>query len=364
MLCADNNQKVFATHQHNYPRVPFILGDLGLPEIQKKVVESVGSEPFVVVGGPPCQGFSIFGKRRLADNRKLANNREGLDPRADPRNRLVFSFVDTVEQLNPRWVVMENVAGFASLDDGWFVEQVVAELRRIGYSTVEHRILDTADYGVPQRRRRFLLVANRTGHVIPWPKKKFFEDPDDWQKSYRTVGEAISDLAEPASYSQHTCHIPMNHKPLQVERYKHIPEGGRLDIESLPEELKKGYRTDTIKNFSHVFKRLDRNKPSLTLVPGHNAFPIHPWLNRALTVREAARIQTFPDQVEFKGAREDQCIQVGNAFPPLLAELIASNLLKAERNDWVHGAVPKLAQYSLLELNLPADKVESEAEEV
>ena len=148
----------------------------------------------------------------------------------------------------------------------------------------------------------------------------------------------------------HTCHVPMNHKPLQVERYKRIPEGGKLDVAALPAELQQGYRTKQIKNFSHVFKRLHRDRPSWTLVPGHNAFPIHPWLNRALTVREAARIQTFPDEVEFLGSREDQCIQVGNAFPPLLAELIANNLSKATSNGWFPGSVPKLARYTLLDI--------------
>lgn len=346
LVCADFNKWVGATHQFNYPTVPFVLGDLGLPEVQQEVVDAAGEEPMLVVGGPPCQGFSIFGKRRLAA-------RAGLNPRDDPRNRLVFSFVDTVAKLNPRWVVMENVAGFASLDDGWFVEQLVIELKRLGYTSIDYRILDAAHYGVPQRRKRFLLIANRTGHIIPWPKKKFFEVPTDWQKPFRTVGEAISDLADESSYSRFTCHVPMNHKPLQVERYKHIPEGGKLDVEALTPELRKGYRTDEVKNFSHVFKRLHRNKPSWTLVPGHNAFPIHPWLNRALTVREAARIQTFPDEVQFLGAREAQCIQVGNAFPPLLAELIANNILKAESNGWFPGSVPKLARYSLLDIDEP-----------
>lgn len=102
----------------------------------------------------------------------------------------------------------------------------------------------------------------------------------------------------------------MKHKPLQVERYKRIPEGVKLDVSSLSPELRKGYRTDEVKTFSHAFKRLDRNKPSWTLVPGHNAFPVHPWLNRSLTVREAARLQTFPDEVQFLSSREDQCIRV------------------------------------------------------
>jgi DNA (cytosine-5)-methyltransferase 1 len=344
LVSSDNNRIVAATHHANCPESPFVLGDLSLPKVQRELIAIAGKEPFVVVGGPPCQGFSVFGQRRMASS-------TGRDPRKDPRNRLVFSFVDIALQLHPRWVVMENVAGFASLDDGSFVRRVEDELIKGGYETIEYKILDAADYGVPQRRKRFVLIANRTGHIIPWPKKKYFENPADWQRPFRTVGEAISDLAEPSSHDRQTCHVAMNHRPLQVERYKRIPEGGKLDVSNLPEELKKGYRTDQIRNFSHVFKRLHRMKPSNTLVPGHNAFPIHPWLNRSLTVREAARLQTFPDFIEFKGAREDQGIQVGNAFPPLLAELIANNIAKAESNGWYPGAVPKLAAYSLVEID-------------
>jgi DNA (cytosine-5)-methyltransferase 1 len=141
----------------------------------------------------------------------------------------------------------------------------------------------------------------------------------------------------------------MNHKPLLVERYKYIPEGGRLNVDKLPPHLKAGYRTDEVKNYSHVFKRLNRNLASGTMVPGHNAFPIHPWLNRALTVREAARLQTFPDEIEFMGPRQEQCIQVGNAFPPLLAEAIAINIEKAEINGWFPGRVPPQVYNQIVE---------------
>ena len=344
LLGVDNNKRVGEAHSANFPKTPFLLGDLGLPEVQEAILEAVGPEPFAVVGGPPCQGFSVFGKRRMSQS-------EGTDPRNDPRNRLVFSFVDTVARLQPSWVIMENVAGFVSLDSGSFVHRVEEELRALGYGQISHRTLDAADYGVPQRRRRFLLIANRTGHVIPWPKPKFFAEPQDWQAPHATVGEAITDLAQEASYSKFASHVPMNHRPLVVERYRRIEEGKKLDPDSLPEELLVGYRTKRVKNFSHVYRRLHRGKPSITLVPGHNAFPVHPWLNRTLTVREAARLQTFPDDIVFKGARQDQCKQVGNAFPPLLAEVIANNISKAVTGDWFPGAVPRLARYSLLDMD-------------
>ncbi|MCZ8133769.1 MAG: DNA cytosine methyltransferase [Rhodobacteraceae bacterium] len=343
ILGVDLNKNASATHRQYFEGVRHIEGDVSSPDIKDEILESVsGQEISIVVGGPPCQGFSMFGNRRFV-------NTKGYDPHLDPRNKLVFSFVDMVRAIDPRWFVMENVPGLANLDSGLFLETLLADFKELGYSSVEYRILNAADYGVPQLRKRLLIIGNRTGHIIPWPKKKFFAAPRDWQDGYRTVGEVISDLAEQSSYDRYTCHVPMRHKPLLVERYKYIPEGGKLDPEKLPVELQVGYRTDKVKNYSHVFKRLHRDRPSTTMVPGHNAFPIHPWLNRALTVREAARIQTFPDDMEFLGSRQEQCIQVGNAFPPLLAEVLGNNIRKAEVNGWVPGNVPASAYYSLVD---------------
>jgi DNA (cytosine-5)-methyltransferase 1 len=343
LLSVDNWEKAGKTHVHNFRNVPFLLGDLSRPDVLDEVCLRVsGMEIGIVAGGPPCQGFSIFGQRRFV-------NTDGYDPHQDPRNKLVFSFLEVIRRLRPRWFVMENVPGFASLDGGFFLKSMINEIRSLGYNNSEARILNAADYGIPQLRRRLVVIGNRTGHVIPWPKKKFFDQPESWQERYRSVGEVITDLADPASYSKHSCHVPMLHRENQVERFTYIPEGDSLNVTALPTHLKKGYRTEQVKNYSHVFKRLHRDKPSPTMVPGHNAFPIHPWLNRALTVREAARIQTFPDEMEFLGARECQCIQVGNAFPPMLAELIGNNILKAENNNWSPGKVPASAYYSLLE---------------
>jgi DNA (cytosine-5)-methyltransferase 1 len=343
LLGVDFNPNAAATHKFSYPGVPFIDDDLSSTSLQAKIgKEFLGRGVGAVVGGPPCQGFSIFGKRRFINTR-------GYDPHHDERNKLVFSFVNIVRNIKPRWVVMENVPGLANMDDGKFLSVILRDLRASGFTKIEWRILNAANYGIPQLRKRLVIIGNRTGHIVPWPKKKFFEKPRDWQKPFRTVGEAISDLASEASYSRYSCHVPMRHKPLLVERYNYIPEGGKLDVSLLPEHLKKGYRTDQVRNYSHVFKRLHRDRPAITMVPGHNAFPIHPWLNRALTVREAARIQTFPDEIEFKGSRQEQCIQVGNGFPPLLAELIANNIRKAERNGWYPGHVPASAYYALVE---------------
>lgn len=343
LLAADYDKNVTDTHKYNFPDIPFSQVDLSDKNVISDITSNfVNKDVGLIVGGPPCQGFSMFGKRRFVNTKKH-------DPHLDPRNKLVFAYIDIVKGIRPRWFLMENVPGLANLDGGDFLKIIIREFKEIGYENVEYKILNAADYGVPQFRKRLVIIGNRTGHIIPWPKKKFFAEPKEWQDRFRTVGEVISDLADEKSYTKFTCHIPMNHKPLLVERYQYIPEGGKLDIASLPEHLIKGYRTEEVKNYSHVFKRLDRNKPASTMVPGHNAFPIHPWLNRALTVREAARIQTFPDEMEFKGSRQNQCIQVGNAFPPLLAELIANNITKAEINDWYPGKVPPSAYYSLIE---------------
>lgn len=330
---ADINPHAAASHLKNFPHTPFSNSDLSDETVRSELAARfAGKEVGLIVGGPPCQGFSMFGKRRFV-------NTQGYDPKDDDRNKLVFAFTDMVKRIRPRWFMMENVPGLATLHAGEVLEALLAEFKSLGYANAEWRILNAADYGVPQLRKRLVIIGNLTGHIIPWPKKKFFAMPRDWQDAHRGVGEVITDLSTERSHERHTCHVPMKHKPLLVERYKYIPEGGRLDVAGLPDHLKSGYRTAEVKNYSHIFKRLHRDRPSITMVPGHNAFPIHPWLNRALTVREAARIQTFPDDVEFMGPRQEQCIQVGNAFPPLLAEVIGNNIRKAEVNGWYPGAV-------------------------
>ena len=211
---------------------------------------------------------------------------------------------------------MENVEGLMTRDKGTIFEEIKRTFAETGYE-FNYIVLNAADYGVPQMRNRIFFYGNRVGIKMTPPQATHSETGDT---PWKTVGEAIGDLAD-KSDNKDINHVALKHGAINIQRYKLIPEGGRLPEDSLPPEL---YR----KNFGNTFKRLHRNKPSLTMVPGHNAFPIHPWLHRSLTVREAARIQTFPDDYIFVGPRDKQCMQVGNAVPVKLAKAWAEQIKK------------------------------------
>ena len=216
--------------------------------------------------------------------------------------------------LKPKFFLMENVQGLLTRDKGRIFEEIKETFKKTGYE-FNYVILNAADYGVPQIRNRVFFFGNRVG-VKMEPPSPCYDGTDE--HPYKTVGEAIGDLADLPDDLDFN-HVALKHGEINLRRYALIPEGGRLPEDQLPEEL---YR----KNFGNTFKRLHRDKPSLTMVPGHNAFPIHPWLNRSLTVREAARIQTFPDDYVFVGPRQKQCMQVGNAVPPVMARCWAKYL--------------------------------------
>ena len=161
--------------------------------------------------------------------------------------------------------------------------------------------------------------------------------------------EVLVDLIDETSQEKFSNHEPPKHQKLVRERYSYIRPGEKLDPEKLPEKLRYGVKTKKpIKRFSHVHYRLHPDKPAPTLVPGHNAFPVHPSLDRTLTIREAARIQTFPDWVEFTGPIINQGLQVGNAFPPLVAQIFAERIMRVTNNGWSKESVTKLAKYSMI----------------
>lgn len=343
ILGADFDRYAVEAYRKNHTDHECLEADLSDEEIQHNIAMRLKEQKVdLVVGGPPCQGFSIFGKRRFV-------NTKNHQISEDKRNNLVFAFANIVIKSEAKWFIMENVPGILSAQNGEYVKAIQEFFAENGYRT-ECKVINAADYGVPQLRKRFLLIGTKTDLVIPFPKPKYFSTPDSWQLPYRTVGEVITDLMDPSSYDLLSHHVPAKHAPTIVERYSYIEEGKKLDIERLPEHLKTGTKTGKpIANFSHVYKRLDRKKPSLTIVPGHNAFPVHPVLNRTLTVREAARIQTFPDHYQFVGPIINQCLQVGNAFPCLVAQIFGERLRTVINNEWKEENTTHLAKYSMLE---------------
>lgn len=306
----------------NFPTIPHYKVDIST--LTANAVRShVSNKPIdVIFGGSPCQGFSIFGRRRFV-------NTQNHQADKDERNELALHFVKLAIALRPKVFMMENVKGILSTQRGTsnYVAVIEKMFNKVGYRS-EWRLINCADFGVPQRRERFVLIAWNKNLEFRWPEQKYFKEPKSWQRPYVTVGDVITDLMDADTVSLEFSHAPMDHKPLVVERYKLIPEGGKLPENALPPKLQAGYRTEKVRNYSHVYKRLSMDAPATTMVPGHNAFPIHPILHRALTVREAARIQTFPDRMRFIGTRQQQCTLVGNAVPPLLATVFAQAISK------------------------------------
>lgn len=295
------------TLKKNYPNISLYEGDIRELDDEKIQEMLQGQKCDVLVGGPPCQGFSTIGKRL----------------EKDPRNELVFEFIRIVDVIRPKFFIMENVKGLLSANKGIMRNLLIEEFAKIGYKNTISHVLCAADYGVPQMRQRVFFFGVRDDIEINEP----ITFPDKLEKRV-TVGEAIMDLMGKENKVEN--HVPMKHNEVVVKRIRCIPEGEGIPKEGLPDEVAYGSRTDysnnKLKNFSHVYKRLHREKQATTMVPGHNAFPLHPVADRSLTVREAARIQTFPDDVIFCGSRQEQCIQVGNAVPVKLAEELAKQV--------------------------------------
>ena len=310
-LCIDNNDLVEKTHKRNFPNIPMINGDIR--NISADTIrEYLGNDSLdVVIGGPPCQGFSTIGHRVSSNPEKRYAH--------DARNELVLVYANLIKELRPKFIVMENVKGILSLDKGAYLENVMKTLREAGYSA-EYKLINMADYGVPEIRNRVIIIGNRVGLPVEFPAQDHSDNPNDGLLPWNNCGEVLKDLIESPDDPKFN-HVALKHTPKNIERYKLIPQGGRLPEDALSPEL---YR----KNFGNTFKRLDPNRPALTMVPGNDAFPIHPTLHRSLTVREAARIQTFPDWMIFEGNRRQQGHQVGNAVPPMFSKKLGDFIKK------------------------------------
>ncbi len=290
----------------------------------------------VVVGGPPCQGYSYY------------NHGRGEH---DPRAGLFREYLRVIEGLRPRWLVMENVAGITSVADGAVVREIHQGMAVRGYR-VEMRLLRSEDFGVPQERRRMFFIATRTDRQVLFPSPTHGPAVG---VPYVTIGEAISDLpavpnagglaempygSKPLTAYQAAmrggCTLLTNHQAPRLakqnlERLAHIPPGGSwrdIPKELLPAGMQRARRSDHTKRYGRP--RWDQLACTvLTKCDVHWGAFFHPEQLRSLTPREAARLQSFPDRFTFQGSRTEQFVQVGNAVPPLLGAAVAGALLTA-----------------------------------
>lgn len=358
-VLASEIEPVFAaTYKINHPRVTVIQGDIkniGIGEIDRICGETGDID--LVAGGPPCQGYSIVAPERTVN---------------DPRNHLFKEFLRIVEYVRPKAVLIENVPGIVSFEKGLIVKQLYERLAEMGYKT-EHKILCAAHYGVPQMRFRTFFVSMLGWDreiKFPYPThranvhqnftdaKKLCFNPGPLQQIYLLpqvgVIDAIGDLPaisdgekqdefgydmDPQTLFQKyarngsdriTSHYCARLSNVNKERLKHIPQGGSwrdIPFELLPKGLQRAKRSDHTKRYGRLSPDGLCSTIQTKCDPHWGCF-FHPTQERVISVREAARLQSFPDQVRFMGNMTEQYKQVGNAVPPLLGNAIGNCVKK------------------------------------
>lgn len=321
VLANEYDSSIAEAYVKNRPNAKMIVND-----ITKLPIDSTFS-PYknkvdLIVGGPPCQGFSQKGKRKTIH---------------DERNFLFRYYYEVVSLVKPTYFVMENVPNLLTAENGYFKKEITELFESLGY-TISSDVLNAADFGVPQNRKRAVIIGKLGSKAIELPMPT---------EEKVTIWDAISDLAylnsgegeekqsykyEPQSQYQRKLrensdylynHVATKHSDLALERLKLIPPN--MGKEVLPPE----HRTKSI--YSGTWSRMLKDDVSVTITtrfdtPSSGRFT-HPYLDRAITVREAARIQSFPDSFVFYGNKGSQMKQVGNAVPPLLAKAIADVIM-------------------------------------
>lgn len=324
VVALDFDSNVAQTFKRNMPNAEVIVGDITDSEIKNKVI-SLAKEKKVnmIAGGPPCQGYSMKGKKL------------GL---ADPRNFLFREYLDIVNQIQPEVFLIENVKGLLISSNGWFKDEIIQSISKMDYK-VEYGILNAADFGVPQARERAFFICSKEKNIqLPQPtatKKVTVRDAIS-DLSYLNSGEGefeqeyiIDAESDYQRMMRENCerlynHKASNHKEIAIEKLKMIPpEKGK---ECLPDDMigKQKFKT--------TWGRLKWDDVSPTIDTrfdaSSNGTNNHPYLHRAITPREAARIQSFDDKFIFYGSKVHVRKQVGNAVPPLLAKAIADQIEK------------------------------------
>lgn len=315
LLGIDMWEDALVTYRHNHKNGNTLCADLASLPVEEVDKAINHKKVDVIIGGPPCQGFSIAGKRIVDDD----------------RNKLYKSFVRMVAYFKPKAFILENVPNILSIGDGAVREAIIKDFSELGYK-VTYKVLLAADYGVPQNRRRAIFVGMLDG--------KEFVFPEPTVKQPVTSKEAISDLPEEGiedggdyplppqteyqKLMRQGCEKLYNHEiTIHNDRTKEIiamvPDGG--NYKDLPVELQNTRKV-------HIaWTRLNSKRPSITIDTGH-FHHFHYEYNRVPSARESARFQSFPDSFVFIGNKTSKLKQIGNAVPPLMAEVIANEIKK------------------------------------
>ena len=318
----DNDKAALNTFKLNHVGAVALNADLSKQETFDEIKRIAGNKNIdVIIAGPPCQGFSLTGPRNFDD----------------PRNKLYLAVIEIVRQYHPKAFIIENVPGMATMYKGLVKDEILRRFKKMGYN-IDCKILCAADYGVPQLRKRLIFMGIRSD--IGKPE---FPKPILKPNQYITCREAISDLPsrefelgeEKDDYDKKpltpyqkkmrgNCqvlynHVATNHKQFVKDTIALVPEGGNY------KDLPAGWGES--RKFHEAWTRYDGNKPSKTIDTGHrNHF--HYKYNRVPTIRENARLQSFPDDFIFVGTKTQQNRQVGNAVPPLLGYALGKVLMK------------------------------------
>ena len=337
----DYDEPALNTFKHNHRGSHAIHLDLSKDNAMEQIRARIGYETQIdfIAGGPPCQGFSLTGPRKLKDK----------------RNKLYMSMLSAVKEFSPSAFLIENVRGMAGLYQGKVLKDIATQFEKVGY-TVEHKILNAADFGVPQVRHRLFIVG---------VKKEFerfiFPEPTHGKQNWVTCEKAISDLPtlendlgsnesnyqlEPVSDYQRkirgSCSVLYNH--LGTRHTEHVksviaqvPEGG--NHKDLPPGV------GDSRKFNEAWTRYHSQRPSRTIDTGHRNHFHYRW-NRVPTVRENARLQSFKDEFEFLGTKTQQNRQVGNAVPPLLAQALGRQIMLTISPESFRVLMPYMFEYS------------------
>lgn len=308
--CLEFDKAAVETIRHNRPNLPVIHGDLSAisgAEILKRCGVKK-REVDLIVGGPPCQAFSVIGKRR------------GL---ADERGKLVFEFLRVVQEIGPKAFIMENVRGLHSMVmgdskvKGSLYNQLVKEFNDLGYS-VDTFFVNAVNYGAPQIRERVILIGNRLGRKAKFPRPTHSDKPIAGQRPFVNLGDVIRNFRDPDP-------TLMDFSPRKKAYLAYVPPGGNwrsMPIEIQKESMGKSWYLKGGR--SAYWRRLSFDYPCPTIVtmPNHASTSMcHPNEIRALTVGECATIQRFPRTWKFTGSPMERYKQVGNAVPVVLGEM-------------------------------------------